>query len=233
MRHVVSFVIALVLIVLGVLMALFGHIRFVNFIALGFASSAGWIMWTILLIGFVGMGIVIERVWYLYLECDWGTGTFLRGISTYLKSGDYERAIKFATGNNSPLAKGVLAILQGRSKGPKAIKKAVDEVFLAEGPRVKRNIHLVNTIANLATLVGLTGTIFGTMECLDAIANAPAAQRAQQLAQGISITMSATLFGLCVAVPSILVHGILTGKADKIIEDMDEKTTKLINAIEE
>jgi biopolymer transport protein ExbB/TolQ len=70
------------------------------------------------------------------------------------------------------------------------------------------------------------------MECFDAIANAPAAQRAQQLAAGISITMSATLMGLLVAVPCILVHGILSGKADKIVEDLDEKTTKLINAVE-
>lgn len=207
--------------------------RFISFILLGFASSAGVIMWMILLLGMVSLGFWIERTWYLYFKCDMGTGAFMKGISTYLKGGDYERAIKFAMGSSTPLAKGVLAILQNRPKGPKAIKKAVDEVFLTEGPKVKKNIHLLNTLANLATLVGLTGTIFGTMECFDAIANAPAAQRAQQLASGISITMSATLFGLTVAVPNILVHGILSGKADKIVEDMDEKTAKLINAVEE
>lgn len=207
--------------------------QMLNFLLLGFQSSAQLVMWVLLFLFFLGAGLAIERFWYLFLKCDLGSGTFMSTISKYIKAGDFERAMKYAGTMNSPLAKGVLSVLINRTKGPKAIKKAVDEVFLTEGPRIKRNIFLLNTLANLATLIGLTGTIYGTMECFDAIANAPAAQRAQQLAQGISITMSATLMGLLVAVPCILVHGILSGKADKIVEDMDEKTTKLINAVEE
>jgi len=204
-----------------------------NFILLGFQSSAGFLMWIILTVLFAGLGLFVERFWYLFIKCDMGSGPFMKGISNYLKAGDYDRAIKYAATIKSPLAKGVLGVLQNRTKGPKAIKKAVDEVFLTEGPRIKRNIFLLNVFANLATLIGLTGTIYGTMECFDAIANAPAAQRAQQLASGISITMSATLMGLLTAVPCILMGAILSSKADKIVEDMDEKVTKLCNAVEE
>lgn len=204
-----------------------------NFLLLGFQSSAQLIMWIILGLLCVAVAIMIERFYYLFFKCDKGTGAFMETISKYIRSGDFDRAAKYASSLKTPLAKGVASVLVNRTKGPKAIKKAVDEVFLTEGPRIKRNIFLLNTFANLATLVGLTGTIYGTMECFEAIANAPAAQRAQQLAAGISITMSATLMGLLVAVPCILVHGILSGKADKIVEDMDEKTTKLINAVEE
>jgi biopolymer transport protein ExbB len=207
--------------------------QLLNFILLGFQSAASMIMWIILLVGFAGLGLFVERFWYLFFKCDMGSAAFMKGISNYLKAGDYERAIKYAVTLKTPLAKGVLSVLQNRGKGSKAIRKAVDEVFLTEGPKIKRNIFLLNTFANLATLIGLTGTIYGTMECFDAIANAPAAQRAQQLASGISITMSATLMGLLTAVPCILAHGILSGKADKIIEDMDEKITKLSNAVEE
>jgi biopolymer transport protein ExbB len=207
--------------------------QLINFLLLGFQSSASMIMWLILVLLAIVIGLFLERGWYLFMKADRGTAGFMKGISSYLKAGDYDRAIKYSTSMSTPLAKAVLVILQSRSKGAKAIKKSVDEVFLTEGPKVKRNIYLLNMFANLATLTGLTGTIYGTMECFDAIANAPAAQRAQQLAAGISITMSATLFGLMVAVPAILFGGILAGKADKIIEDMDEKTTKLINAIEE
>jgi biopolymer transport protein ExbB len=204
-----------------------------NFLLLGFQSSAQLIMWLILGLFCVAIAIMIERAYYLFFKCDKGTGAFMETISKYIKAGDFDRATKYASSLKTPLAKGVASVLVNRTKGPKAIKKAVDEVFLTEGPRIKRNIFLLNTFANLATLTGLTGTIYGTMECFDAIANAPAAQRAQQLAAGISITMSATLMGLLVAVPCILIHGVLSGKADKIVEDMDEKTTKLINAVEE
>jgi biopolymer transport protein ExbB/TolQ len=190
-------------------------------------------MWLILLCLFIGLALAAERVYYLYFKCDMGNKSLMSVISKYMKTGEYDKAVKHAGVVNTPLAKGIVAILQNRSKGAKAIKKAVDEVFLTEGPKVKRNVHLLNMLANLGTLVGLSGTIYGTMECFDAIANAPAAQRAQQLASGISVTMSATLFGLCVAIPCILIHGILSGKADSIVEDMDEKTTKLINAVEE
>ncbi len=207
--------------------------RFLNFILLGFQSSAGFIMWVILLVGVVGIAIAVERYIYLYLNADKGTAAFMKAIGNFVKQGDFEKATRFCSQQKTPIARAVLVILQNRSKGAKAVKKAVDEVFLEETPKIKRNIHFLNMFANIATLIGLTGTIYGTMECFDAIANAPAAQRAQQLASGISITMSATLFGLCIAVPNIIFHGIYSGKADKIIEDMDEKTAKLANAVEE
>ena len=207
--------------------------KFLNFILLGFQSSAGFIMWVILLVGVIGFAIAIERFIFLYLNADKGTGAFMKAIGNFIKQGDFEKATRFCSQQKTPISKAVLAILQNRAKGSKAVKKAVDEVFLEESPKLKRNIHLLNMFANIATLIGLTGTIYGTMECFDAIANAPAAQRAQQLASGISVTMSATLFGLCVAVPNVIFHGVFSGKADKIIEDMDEKTAKLANAIEE
>jgi len=206
--------------------------QFINFILLGFQSSAGLIMWLILFCGFFMIALAAERAWYLYIKCDMGSRPLMTAVLKCLQAGDFDRAIKHAKAVNSPLAKGIACILEKRTEGTKAVKKAVDEVFLTEGPKVKRNLHLLSMIANMATLIGLSGTIYGTMECFDAISNAPAAQRAQQLAAGISITMSATLFGLCVAIPSVMSFGILSGKADKIVEDMDEKTTKLINQVE-
>ena len=75
--------------------------------------------------------------------------------------------------------------------------------------------------------------MYGVMVDFDAIANVPVAQRAQALAAGISIALSGTLFGLLVAIPALFVSGFLAAKADTIIEEMDEKTTKLMNLIEE
>lgn len=204
-----------------------------KFIVDGFTSPGSFCMWAILFMAFGILGIVIERVWYLFFKCGTSSGSFMAGISKYLKAGDYDKAIKYASSVTTPLAKAVTVILQNRGKSTKQVQKAVDEVFLTETPKISRNINILNTLANLATLLGLTGTIFGLMMAFDAIANVPAAQRAQALATGISIAMSTTLFGLIVAVPSILVQGILAGKSDKVIEEMDEKSAKLINLIEE
>ncbi len=206
---------------------------FVKFIVDGFVSPGNWAMWCILIIGFLSLAMIIERVWYLFFKCGGGTANFMAGISKYLKAGDYEKAIKYSSSMSTPLAKGVTAILANRGKGSKAVQKAVDEVFLAETPKVSRNISFLPTLANIATLLGLLGTIYGLMLAFDAIANVPAAQRGQALATGISVAMSTTLWGLTWAILTLTIHGFIAGKADKIVEEMDEKTAKLINLVEE
>jgi len=205
----------------------------VKFIVDGFVSPGNWAMWGILFIGFGTIGLVAERVWYLFFKCGTSGNSFMAGISKYLKSGDYEKAIKYSSSMNTPLAKGVTAILANRGKGSKLVQKSVDEVFLTETPKLSRNITFLPTLANLATLLGLLGTIYGLMIAFDAIANVPAAQRGQALATGISVAMSTTLFGLLNAIPTLLLHGVIAGKSDKLIEEMDEKTAKLINLVEE
>jgi biopolymer transport protein ExbB/TolQ len=203
-----------------------------KFVLDGFLTSGSWCMWIILFLLFGGMGLVAERMWYLFLKCGSGTGAFMNGVSKYLKAGEYEQAITYSSSQNTPLAKGVTAILNNRGRGAKAVQKAVDEVFLTEAPKITRFIPLIPTIANLATLMGLMGTIYGLMLAFDAIANVPAAQRAQALATGISVAMSSTLWGLLVAVPQLLLHGVIAMKSDGILQELDEKAAKLINLVE-
>lgn len=204
-----------------------------KFIIEGFHITGSFMMWMILLLGFAALAITIERAWYLYVRCGVSSSSFMSGISKYLKAGDYAKAVQYAASMNTPLAKGVLAVLQNRGKGPKAAKKALDEVFVTESPKITRFIGYLNIFANLVTLVGLSGTVYGVMVDFDAIANVPVAQRAAALAAGIAIALSATLFALLVAIPSLLAGGILGAKADRIVEEMDEKTMKLMNMIEE
>jgi biopolymer transport protein ExbB/TolQ len=203
-----------------------------KFVLDGFLTSGAWVMWMIMFLLWAGIGIVAERVWYLFFTCGMGSGTFMSGISKYLKTGEYEKAIKYASAQKTPIAKGVVAILQNRGRGTKAVQKAVDEIFLAESPKITRNLALIPVIGNLATLVGLIGTIYGLMLCFDAVANVPVAQRAQALAAGISMSMSSTLWGLLVAIPMLLLHSILAGKSEGIMHELDEKSTKLINMVE-
>jgi len=203
-----------------------------KFVLDGFLTSGSWCMWIIMFLLWGGLGFVVERVWYLFFTCGSGGGAFISGVSKYVKAGEFDKAIKYASTQKTPLAKGVVAILQNRGRGSKAVQKAVDEVFLTEAPRVTRNIILIPTIANLSTLMGLMGTIYGLMLAFDAIANVPAAQRAQALASGISMAMASTLWGLLVAVPLLVSHAVIAGKSEGVLQQLDEKATKLINMVE-
>jgi Biopolymer transport proteins len=207
--------------------------QFLNFLIAGFHITGSFMMWGILFTGLVAIGLIIERIWYLFVKCGTNRSAFMSGVSKYIKAGDYEKAIKFASSVTTPLAKVVLAVLQNRGKGRKNVSKAVDEVFLTEAPKITKIIPLLSMFANLATLIGLSATVYGVMVDFDAIANVPVAQRAQALASGISIALSGTLFGLMVAIPCLFIAGFLAARADGIVEEMDEKSTKLMNLVEE
>jgi biopolymer transport protein ExbB len=206
---------------------------FIKFIVSGFQSTGSVMQWAILVCMCAGVALILERVWFLFIRCGRSSGGFMAGIGKYIKQGDYAKALQYAKGTNTPLAKTVAAILENRGKGPKVINRAVEEILLTETPRVQRNLAFMAVIANIATLLGLMGTIYGLMVAFDAIANVPAAQRAAALANGIAFAMSTTLFGLITAVPILLFQGLLIRKSDRIIEEIDEKTTKLTNIVEE
>ena len=88
--------------------------QFLNFLIAGFHITGSFMMWGILLTGLIAVGLVIERVWYLFVKCGTNRGAFMSGVSKYIKAGDYEKAIKFASSVTTPLAKVVLAVLQNR-----------------------------------------------------------------------------------------------------------------------
>ena len=189
---------------------------FITYIAAGFKDPGGALfMWAIAIIGFAILALSIERVIYLYGTCG-NTGGLMGGLAKFLKSGDFDKAEKYAAAKKKmPLAIAVVAILKNRTKGTKAVQKSVDEVFLSEAPKISRRLPLINIMANISTMLGLMGTIFGLMMAFDAVANAPAAQRATELAKGISVAMSTTLWGLVIAVPGILVQGVLQAQSEK------------------
>jgi biopolymer transport protein ExbB len=205
--------------------------NFFEFITTGFRGSGAPIMFLIIILLFAGIGLIIERINYLYVKCGSGPG-FLSTIRQCINGGEIDKAIKYALSVKSPLAKVVATVLQNRSKGVKVVQRLVDEVFLEESPKVAKFLPFLQVFANMSVLVGLAGTIYGFMEAFDALANVPAAQRAQALAASIAVVMSSTLWGLMVAIVNLMAHAILASKSDKILEEMDEKATKLINQLE-
>jgi biopolymer transport protein ExbB/TolQ len=205
--------------------------QFIQSITAGFRGSGAPIMAVIVVLLFISIGLVIERVWFLYFNCGNGKA-FLAVIKKYLNTGEIDKAAKYAQSLQSPLARVVACILQNRGKGIKTVSRLVDEVFLQEAPRVNRFLQFLQAIANMSVLIGLAGTIYGFMEAFDSLANVPAAQRAQALAASIAIVMSSTLWGLIAAITALAAHAILGNKAEKLLEELDEKALKLINQIE-
>jgi biopolymer transport protein ExbB/TolQ len=86
-------------------------------------------------------------------------------------------------------------------------------------------------LANVSTLLGLLGTIFGLITAFSAVDAADPSQRSAFLARGISEALNTTAFGLIVAVPTLLLHGFLVSKVEAVVEAVDQATVRVIDAL--
>ncbi len=197
----------------------------------GFQGEGKFYMSLIMILGIISLAIIAERFYYIYIKSSAGRANFMRNIAQLLQTGRVAEAGHLAASQNFPLAKIISAVLQNKAKGQQAIEKAVDEVYLTEAPRINRYLNLLPAFANIAMLCGLLGTIFGLILAFDAVANLPAAQRPQALANGISIVMVNTWSGLATAIPILLFHGLLAMQSERIQEEMEEKAVKVMNLL--
>jgi biopolymer transport protein ExbB len=197
----------------------------------GFQGEGKFYMSVMLILGIISAAIIAERFYYIYMKSSAGRANFMRNIAQLLQTGRVAEAGHLAASQNFPLAKIISAVLQNKAKGSSAIEKAVDEVYLTEAPRINRYLNLLPAFANISMLCGLLGTIFGLIMAFDAVANLPAAQRPQALANGISIVMVNTWTGLAVAIPILLLHGLLAMQSERLQEEMEEKAVKVMNLL--
>jgi biopolymer transport protein ExbB/TolQ len=197
----------------------------------GFQGEGKFYMSVMLIIGVISAAIIAERFYYIYIKSSAGRANFMRNIAQLLQTGRVAEAGHLAASQSFPLARIISAVLQNKAKGQAAIEKAVDEVYLTEAPRINRYLNLLPAFANIAMLCGLLGTIFGLILAFDAVANLPAAQRPQALANGISIVMVNTWTGLATAIPILLVHGLLAMQSERLQEEMEEKAVKVMNLL--
>ncbi|OGS37462.1 MAG: hypothetical protein A2293_11050 [Elusimicrobia bacterium RIFOXYB2_FULL_49_7] len=200
-----------------------------KYLVQGFQGEGGIYMWGILVIAMIAWAMAIERIYFIFIKSSMGRAKFMSDLYKLIKAGDFAKALKFSSSYELPIAKIMSAILVNKETGKDEMDKAFNEVFLTDVPRMQRYTPLLVVLANVATLLGLLGTIFGLLLAFDAVANVPAAQRAQALATGIAIAMATTFFGLVVAIPLLVANGVIASHTDRLIEEMDEKSSKMIN----
>ena len=200
-------------------------------------ESNGWIfMWFLLVVAGFMIAIAIERTYFIYFKASVDSDKFMAQIRKWIANKDFKRAIALCKRmQDKALPKIILAGLEKASNPqtatPAAVQNAVDEGTLEVIPKLQARTNYLSMIGNVATLIGLMGTIYGLILAFRSV-SAPgidAAEKATLLAHGISVAMNTTLTGLTVAIPSIMAYTILHNKTTRIIDEIDEHTVKLIN----
>jgi biopolymer transport protein ExbB len=194
--------------------------------------EGGFMMHPILFSLVVAVALVIERVIVLFFKTNVDKEAFVRGLKAHIFKGDLDKAISYcAAQKKTPLVSVVKSGLINVPKGEADVQAAMDEATLREQPKLEARTGYLAMIGNVATLLGLLGTIVGLISAFGAVANANPADKATILASSISEAMNCTAFGLLTAIPALVAYSILQGRTQHMLEDINETTVSVLNLI--
>jgi biopolymer transport protein ExbB len=194
--------------------------------------SAGWPIWPLLIISIIGLAIVIERAWYLRqinlfpknsLETVFGLA------NTIVQQKPVSEPEITAIGQLSPVGSLFACILQEKASGSSA-DSALEELQASAQStwlKLERYLGVLATIATVAPLLGLFGTVVGMIE----IFGSQGVGSPQQLAHGISIALYNTAFGLLIAIPALAAWRGLRAMANQRQHECEEFTRQLFKKL--
>ncbi len=200
-------------------------------IAEAFQQGGIW-MYIILAVSIFAIGIVIERFIFLFFKYSINAEAFMAQVQKLVIANNIDRAIKLCNAAPSAaLPRVIKAGLTRANKGEVEIQNAIEEATLEVVPRVQKRTASLQALANIATLLGLLGTIVGLIEAFEALEKATPENRQKMLARGIALAMNTTAFGLVVAIPTLIAHLVLSGTTKKILDEIDMYSVKLENLL--
>ena len=200
-------------------------------IAEAFSQGGGW-MYVIAFTSVIGLGIIVERFIFLFFKYNINANAFMGQIQKLVMANNIDRAIKLCNAaDKAALARVIKAGLTRANKSEADIAAAIEEAMLEVGPAISKRVPMISALANISTLLGLLGTIFGMIEAFRAVATVSADQRSQALARGIGIAINTTGFGLMVAIPLLASHIFISNLAKKISDEVDLYAVKLENLL--
>ena len=196
-------------------------------------KAGGAFMYTILLVLACGTAILIERALTLFIRSRIDAKSLWRQIEKNIENDKLGEAIHLCQAYKAPLARVFIGGLKkaqylGESKD---IRNGVEEVMLEVLPNLEKRVHYLYSLSNVATLLGLLGTVVGLIRSFTAVSMADPSQKAVLLASGISLALNNTAFGLMVAILLMVSYSVMQSRGAKLGSEIDEYSMKLINLL--
>ena len=196
-----------------------------------FFRTGGLFMYVILLVFITGVAIIFERSIYILGRNRIDTGAFVNRVLEFIQHNNIKSAIEFCSVSNAALPRITRAGLEESGKEPSEIQNAFELAALAEIPKLEKRTQYLSTIANISTLLGLLGTIFGLIASFEAVATADASMKASLLSGGISQAMNTTALGLISAIPCMLAYSILQEKTNELIDEVNQNVARIYSKL--
>ena len=197
-----------------------------------FFQKGGLFMYPILLVFTVGMAITVER-WFQLNRIRNANHKIWDLLHPVLVKGEFDKARQMVSKDKSTMAQmlGMGLARQGAVRRREDIEIAMEESMMEIIPQLEKRTPYVALLSNIATLLGLLGTIMGLIEAFTAVANANPAEKADLLSASISVAMNTTAFGLMSAIPLLLFHAKLMATTGQIVDRLEMASVKALNNI--
>ena len=197
---------------------------------LGQIPHGGPIIWPIFLVLVLGGGIIIERSWYLRKKtCD--PEDFMGRVNACVIKDDWDACRNLCEQDNTKAVPRVIqTALEFKNKSREDMENALQETILNEIPRLERFLSTLGMLAAIAPLMGLLGTVTGMINTFHMITYYGTGD-ARMMSGGISEALVTTMLGLCVAIPLMFAHTLLSRKVETIISQMEEKAVSFVNQV--
>ena len=198
--------------------------------SISFIQDGGFFMYPILIVLAIGLGIVLERVIYLQTTKARNKKIWDQ-VFPMLAKGQFRQAMDVVKDSKVGVGRIVANGLERArlSRRHDDVELAMEEGLMEVMPRLEARTPYIATLANIATLLGLLGTIIGLIQAFTAVASADPAQKADLLSASISVAMNTTAFGLIAAIPLLLAFSFINSMTGKLIDSMEMASVKFLN----
>lgn len=195
-------------------------------------GHGGPVFLLVLLAGAVAIVVFVER----FLHChraQINSTEFLNGIRNVLRRDNVVEAISICDATHGPVARLVKTAILNRDNGRDRVRESLEEAGLAEVPRLEEKLNLLATIAQIAPLLGLFGTVVGLMDSFHKAENLGPMAHAAILSDGVWQALICTAAGLAVAIPAHAAYNYLVSRVNSIVLDMERAATEIVNIVTE
>jgi len=201
--------------------------------AAGFPLFAGGpMLWVLLLTSAVAIAVFVERLLH-YHRAQINSAEFLNGVRTVLKRDNVVEAISICDATPGPVARLVKTAILARDRGREGVREALEGAGLVEVPRLEEKLNLLATIAQIAPLMGLLGSVMGFISMFSVFQSEGQFTHTSKLASGVWEALICTAVGLAIAIPCHAGYNYLVSRVNKIVLDMEKCSTEILNLVTE
>jgi biopolymer transport protein ExbB len=195
-------------------------------------SKDGLVLWLIVLASAVAIVVFIQRFLH-YHRSQINSIEFLNGVRNVLKRDNVVEAISICDATPGPVARLVKTAILNRDHGRERVRESLEEAGLVEVPRLEAKLNLLATIAQIAPLLGLFGTVLGFIQVYQQMQGDGLYAHLNSLSAGIWQALVCTAAGLAVAIPAHAGYNYLVSRVNSIVLDMERSATEILNIVTE